>query len=80
MNPLVLHFLPSVIRGVYRFDAELSTLLPKLRTDATQQPVPEARQTTQGNRRAVLHLPVGLRQRGQYHVTLVHWRLTSAGP
>lgn len=26
MNPLVLHFLPSVIRGVYRFDDELSTV------------------------------------------------------
>jgi len=59
---------------------ETDDLLPKLRTDATQQPVPKAWQAAQSDRRAVFQAPVGLRQRGQHQVALIHWRFTSAGP
>ncbi len=57
---------------------ESRDLLMQLRTDATDQLVPEARHAPQANRRAVLHAPVGLGKRRQSHVALVHGRLTSA--
>ena len=60
---------------------ETGDLLPKLATDATQQSVPEARQAPQGDGRTVLDAPVGLRERGQHHVALVHGlSRRSAGP